>query len=98
MIHTVALDVTSALIDYGTRFREAFLSLVLSRSRPRQARFILMLSYRDTPQKCHFTLGFCMLIFSIPGCPRGIPGIMHTSVTCMYQPDTSVSYQQNGCR
>jgi hypothetical protein len=23
----------------------------------------------DTPQKCHFTLGFCMLTFSIAGCP-----------------------------
>jgi hypothetical protein len=23
----------------------------------------------DTPQKCHFTLGFCILNFSIAGCP-----------------------------
>jgi hypothetical protein len=25
---------------------------------------------RDTPQKCHFTLGFCMLNVSIAGCPK----------------------------
>jgi hypothetical protein len=25
---------------------------------------------RDTPQKCHFTQGFCILNFSIAGCPR----------------------------
>ncbi len=24
---------------------------------------------RDTPQKCHFTLGFCKGNFSISGCP-----------------------------
>jgi hypothetical protein len=24
----------------------------------------------DTPQKCHFTLGFCMLNFSVEGCPQ----------------------------
>jgi hypothetical protein len=24
----------------------------------------------DTPQKCHFTLGFCMLNVSIAGCPQ----------------------------
>jgi hypothetical protein len=29
-------------------------------------------SYRDTPQKCHFTLGFCMLNFSFEGCPSSI--------------------------
>jgi hypothetical protein len=31
----------------------------------------LLLTYRswDTPQKCHFTLGFCMLNFLIAGCP-----------------------------
>jgi hypothetical protein len=25
---------------------------------------------RDTPKKCNFTLGFCMLNFSIAGCPK----------------------------
>jgi hypothetical protein len=33
-------------------------------------RFISIMQSRDTPQKCHFTLGFCMLKFSIVGCPR----------------------------
>ena len=28
-------------------------------------------SVTDTPQKCHFTLEFCKLNFSIAGCPRG---------------------------
>jgi hypothetical protein len=32
------------------------------------ALFVHMVS-RDTQQKCHFTLGFCMLNFSIVGCP-----------------------------
>ena len=32
--------------------------------------------FRDTPQKCRFTLGFCMLNFSIVGCPKDTPAKM----------------------
>jgi hypothetical protein len=39
---------------------------------------------RDTPQKCHFTLEFCILNFSIAGCPSTeslrIESIMYTRV------------------
>jgi hypothetical protein len=31
----------------------------------------------DTPQKCRFTLGFCMLNFSIVGCPKDTPQKCH---------------------
>jgi hypothetical protein len=36
----------------------------------------------DTPQKCHFTLGFCTLTFLIAGCPKLASGLQFYSC-CM---------------
>jgi hypothetical protein len=42
----------------------------------------LVITYRDTPQKCHFTQGFCMLIFSIAGVPGTYSIHVHPLIKC----------------